>query len=219
MNASHDAQSTHDGDLPRWFVTTDGMSDVLARNWWAISIRGVVAILFGIIAVLMPDVTIASLVLLFAAYMLIDGFFAIVAGVRAARRHERWGALVLEGIADFIACAIALVWPLATVLAFVYLLAAWAIVSGALLIGALFRLERTSGVAGRWMLVFSGVISVVWGILLVLWPFAGAVVLTWWLAGYALFFGGALLVLAFQLRRRQQLSPSGTLSEGSSVHG
>lgn len=176
------------------------MSDHLARNWWAIALRGVFAILFGIVALVLPSVTIAALVLLFAAYMLVDGIFAIVAAVNAARRHERWGWLIVEGIVDLIAGAIAVVWPLVTVIAFVYLLAAWAIVSGGLLFVAAFRLMLAHG---RWLMALGSVISMAWGVLLLLWPLTGAVVLTWYMAGYALFFGVALLVLAFRLRRQR----------------
>jgi uncharacterized membrane protein HdeD (DUF308 family) len=180
------------------------MSTVLARNWWAIALRGVFAILFGIIALFLPLVTITALVLLFGAYMLVDGIFVIVAAVRAARQHERWGWLVVEGIADFIAAAIAFLWPLATVIAFVILMAAWAIVSGAIMTAAAFRLNVPHG--RGWML-FGGIVSMIWGVLLLLWPLIGAVVLTWWMAAYALFFGGALLVLAFRLRSRRHEAP------------
>jgi uncharacterized membrane protein HdeD (DUF308 family) len=191
----------------------DAMSNLLDQNWWAIALRGLCAIIFGIIALLLPGVTIASLVLLFGAYMLVDGVLAIVAGVRAARRHERWGMLVFEGIVDLIASAIAFVAPLATVLAFIFLLAAWSMVSGVLLIVAMFRLNVTHG---RWLMGLSGVLSVIWGILLVAWPAVGAVVLTWWLGAYALVFGGALLALAFKLRsRRHEIPASRPLSQGA----
>ena len=125
--------------------------------------------------------TLASLVLLFAAYMLVDGIFAIIAGVRATRRHERWGLLVLEGIADIVAGGIAIVWPVITILVFVYLMGAWAIVSGILLLSAAFRLNIAHG---RWLMGLGGVASVIWGFLLLLWPLAGAVVLTWWIGAY-----------------------------------
>jgi uncharacterized membrane protein HdeD (DUF308 family) len=175
------------------------MSALLARNWWAIGLRGVFAILFGAVALLLPGVTIGALVLLFAAYMVVDGIFAIIAGLRAARSQERWGWLLLEGIADLAAAAVALVWPGITVLAFVYLLAAWAIVSGVLLLSATFRLHPAHG---RWLMGLGGAVSVIWGFLLFIQPVLGAVVLIWWIGAYALFFGGALLVLAFQLQRR-----------------
>jgi uncharacterized membrane protein HdeD (DUF308 family) len=82
------------------------MSSLLAENWWAIALRGVFAIIFGLIALLMPGATLLGLVLLFAPYMLVDGILAIVASVRAAQRHERWGWLIVEGIVDLIAGAI-----------------------------------------------------------------------------------------------------------------
>ncbi len=178
----------------------EAMNALLARNWWAIALRGVFAIIFGLIAVLLPGVTLTALVLLFAAYMLVDGVFALIAGLRAAQRRERWGWLAFEGIADLVAGAIAIAWPLITILAFVWIMAAWAIVSGGLLLGAAVRLQPTHG---KWLMGFGGAVSVVWGILLILQPFIGALVLTWWMGAYALFFGGALLVLAFRLRRRQ----------------
>jgi uncharacterized membrane protein HdeD (DUF308 family) len=206
--ASRSASSSSD-DRPKFFEPAgwslnDDMSAALARNWWAVALRGVFAILFGIVALLLPGATIAALVLLFAAYMLVDGIFTIVAAVRAARRHERWGWLVFEGIADLAAGAVALLWPLLTVVAFVFLMAAWAIVSGALLTAAAFRLNFPHG--RGWML-FGGVVSLIWGVLLLIWPLTGALVLTWWMAAYALFFGGALLVLAFRLRARRQDPP------------
>jgi uncharacterized membrane protein HdeD (DUF308 family) len=178
----------------------DAMSTLLAHNWWAIALRGAVAIAFGIIALLLPSVTMLALVLLFAAYMLVDGVLAIIAAVKAARRQDRWGWLVFEGVADLIAGAIAVVWPLVTVIAFVFLLAAWAIVTGTLLFLAGFRLNVTHG---RWLMMLGGAISVIWGILLIFQPLIGALVLTWWIAAYMLLFGGALLFLAFRLRSRR----------------
>jgi uncharacterized membrane protein HdeD (DUF308 family) len=176
------------------------MSALLAENWWAIALRGVAAILFGIIALLMPGITIEAFVLLFAAYMLVDGIFAIVAGVRAARHRERWGALMLQGILDLIAAAIAIFVPIATILAFVYLNAAWAIVTGVLMLAAVSRLHRTHG---KWILALGAVLSLVWGVLLILASIPGIVVMTWWVGDYAIIFGCALVVLAFRLRRRR----------------
>ena len=185
-------------------INPEAMSACLARNWWAILLRGICAIVFGLIAVLMPGVTLGALVLLFAAYMIVDGFFDIIAAMRAARQHERWGMLIFEGIIDFIAGGIALVWPLATIFAFVVLMAVWAIISGGMLASAAFRLSFSHG---RWLMLLAGVISLVWGVLLLVWPLVGAVVVTIWMGAYALFFGGALIVLAFQLRSRRPQQP------------
>lgn len=174
------------------------MSALLARNWWVIALRSVVTLVFGLIAVLMPSLTLASLVLLFAAFMLMDGVFAIAAAIRAMRRHKRWGLLVFEGIANIVAGLIALFWPLITITVFILLMAVWAVVSGSLLLSASFRLDRAYG---RWWMMLSSAISIVWGILLMFSPFIGAIVLTWWIGVYALFVGSALLVLAFKLWR------------------
>jgi uncharacterized membrane protein HdeD (DUF308 family) len=212
MTIDNDAnrRSGAEAYAPGWgfFAPNDPMSASLAQNWWAVALRGVAGILFGIIALLLPGLTIASLVLLFAAYMLVDGILALVSAVRAARRHERWGMLIFEGIADLVAGAIALVFPLATVLAFVLLMGAWAIVSGGLMLAATSRLNITHG---RWLMVLSGAVSVIWGFLLIIWPLIGALVVTWWLGAYALIFGVTLLILGFRLRHhRNDYIPSGT---------
>ena len=181
----------------------DGMSTALARNWWAVALRGVFAMLFGLVALFWPFTTILSLTVLFAVYMLADGAFAIVAGMRAAARHERWGVLVLEGIVDLLAGLGALLLPGLTVLVFVAVLGIWAVVSGVAMMAASFRLNAQHG---RWLLGLSGLVSIVWGVVLYLSPVTGAVVLTWWLGGYAFVFGILLIVLAFRLRNRHRAS-------------
>ena len=172
-------------------------SAMLARNWWAVALRGLFAVLFGLAAVFLPTVTLGSLVLLFAAYMLVDGVFAIVSGARALAHHQRWGLLILEGVVDLLAGAAALLLPGLTVLVLVTLLGIWSVVTGVLLIIAAFRLH---GGHGRWWLGLSGLVSLVWGVLLYTAPIAGAVVLTWWLGAYALAFGVVLLIVGFRLR-------------------
>lgn len=184
----------------------DAMSARLARNWWALLVRGLLAIAFGLYCLVLPIAAIRTLELLFAAYMAVDGVFAIVAAARAAAHHERWGLLILEGIVNFIAAAIALFWPGITVFVFVVMLGVWAIVSGVLLAASAFRLHLAHG---RWWMLVSGLISIAWGVLLWLAPLLGAVVLTWWLGIYALAFGVMLLVLAVRLRARHHGSAGG----------
>jgi uncharacterized membrane protein HdeD (DUF308 family) len=176
------------------------MSGLLARNWWAVMLRGVAAILFGLIALFLPIATLTSLVLLFAAYLLVDGVLAIVSAVKAAQRGERWGLFVLEGVVDLIAAAAAFLMPGAALFAFVVVAAAWGVVSGVLMLMAAFRLHRTHG---RAWLVVGGFASLIWGVLLSLFPVTGLIVLTWWLGAYAFVFGLALLVLGFTLRGRR----------------
>jgi uncharacterized membrane protein HdeD (DUF308 family) len=177
----------------------EAMIAVLAKNWWAVGIRGVIGILFGLVALFLPGATMLSLVLVFAAYAFVDGVFAIVSAVRAARERERWGYLLLEGIVDIAAAAVAVLWPGITVVAFVFVVAFWAIFTGVLELMAAFRLDF---IDGRGWLIFGGIVSVLYGVLLIVAPMIGAVVLTWWLGAYALVFGVCLVVLAFKLRAR-----------------
>jgi uncharacterized membrane protein HdeD (DUF308 family) len=187
-------------ELPESFDRAQAMSDLLAQNWWAMALRGVFAILFALVAFFVPGATILSLVLFFSAYMLVDGIFGIVAAFRAATHHQRWGLLILEGVVNIAVGVIAFAWPGLTVLFFVTLLAVWSLITGVLVIVAAFRLHPAYG---RGWLIVSGLVSVLFGIALLIAPMVGAVVLTWWLGAYALVFGIALLILAFRLRRRR----------------
>lgn len=172
--------------------------DVLLFNWWALALRGVVAILFGVLALVFPGITLASLVVLFGLYALIDGVIAVIGGIRAARMHERSTPFFLEGLVNILFAAVLVLWPQIGLLALIYMIAFWALVTGALLLGAAFRLQRMHG---EWLLVANGVVSLVLGVALLAWPIAGIVVLAWWIGAYALVFGVLLLALAMRLRR------------------
>ncbi|KLK92892.1 membrane protein [Microvirga vignae] len=179
----------------------ESMSVLLARNWWAVALRGVFAIIFALIAFFWPDATILSFVLFFSAYMLVDGVFGIVSGIRAAAQHERWGLLILEGVLNILVGILAFLMPGLTVVFFVTLLAVWSLITGVLMIVAAFKLSPTFG---RGWLIFSGLVSVLFGVALLIAPLIGAVVLTWWLGAYAMVFGIALIILAFKLRSRKE---------------
>ena len=181
------------------------MIGILARNWWALALRGVAAILFGLIAFAFPGMALTVLILLFAFYLLIDGIFAIIAGVRAAERHERWGMLIAEGVLDIAAGVIIVLWPGLSLLAFIYLTAFWAIITGAALLATAFRLHREHG---EWLLLLSGALSLLWGIVVLFWPIAGLLVWAWWIGAYALMFGILMVIFAFRLRRH----PAGPLA-------
>jgi uncharacterized membrane protein HdeD (DUF308 family) len=170
----------------------------MAQYWWVLAIRGVVAILFGIGAFLWPGITLAVLVLLFGAYALVDGIFAVVAGLTARRESERWWWMVLEGVAGVILGVLTLLWPGITALVLLIFIAAWSIVTGVLEIAAAIRLRRE--IEGEWLLVVAGAASVLFGILLLIRPGAGALAVIWLIGAYALVFGVLLLVLAFRLR-------------------
>jgi uncharacterized membrane protein HdeD (DUF308 family) len=179
----------------------DALSEVLADNWWAVGLRGILGIVFGLICLLTPGVALGAFVILFAAYMFVDGGFAIASAWKAARSGERWGLLIVEGLVDIAAGLLAVIWPAITMVALIWLIAIWAIVSGALMLYAAFTLNRDHG---RWWLALGGIASLIFGVLLVIEPLIGAVVLTMWIGAYALVFGGFLLVLAFQLHSRKE---------------
>jgi uncharacterized membrane protein HdeD (DUF308 family) len=182
---------------------SNDMKTILGQYWWLIALRGVLGIAFGIIALVVPVATILALVILFSAYMLVDGVFALYAAYQAGRQRKRWGLLVFQGLANIAAGALAFLWPGLTVLAFILLLAAWTIVSGCLQLAAAFRIDQ-----GRWWFALGGAASLIFGVLLIAAPLIGAVVLTWWIGAWALVFGAFLLVAAFRLRSQRNRHPS-----------
>lgn len=179
----------------------DAMNATLARHWWAIVLRGAIAILFGVIALAAPGTVLLSLAFLFGIYLMIDGVIGLVGSVRAVAAHGHWGALLAEAVLNMLMGLVALFMPAAAVLAFVLLMAAWALISGGLMLAAAVKLHASHG---SWWLGLGGVASLVWGVLLVAAPLMGAVVLAWWLGLYAIIFGVALLGCGWRLRGRHQ---------------
>ena len=175
-----------------------GVLPLASRNWWAILLRGILAILFGFLAFLSPRITLLALVFLFGAYMLVDGVLAIVAAVWAAGREQRWWLLLIEGIVGVLAGILAFVLPQAAALAFLYLVAAWAIVTGVLEILAAVRLREE--IEGEWALIVGGAVSVVFGVLLAVLPAVGILSLVWLIGAYAVMFGILLVALALRVR-------------------
>lgn len=187
-------------------------SALLAHNWWATGLRGLAAIIFGLIAIFLPGATILSLVLVFAAYVLVDGVAGIIAAVRAAREGEAWAFLAFAGVVNVAAGILAAVWPAITVLAFVVIAGVSEIISGALTFGSAFQLKEDHG---RWWLAFGGILSFFFGLFLILAPLFGAVVLTWWLGIYAIGLGVVLLILAFKLRAKHIEHPTFASPQGA----
>jgi uncharacterized membrane protein HdeD (DUF308 family) len=174
------------------------MTFVLAKNWWSLAIRGLVALIVGAIAFVWPGITLAALVILFGAYALIDGVVSLIGAWRASRAHERWGVLVLEGIAGIVASVIAILWPGITAYALVVVIAAWALVTGAFEIAAAVRLRKH--ISGEWLLALSGVVSILFGLLMIAFPLAGALAIAYMVGIYAFVFGLLLVALGFRLR-------------------
>jgi uncharacterized membrane protein HdeD (DUF308 family) len=172
---------------------------LLVRNWWAIALRGVAAILFGIMAFAVPGITLAALILLFGAYALVDGVLNIIAAVRGRHAERPAWLLLFEGVVSVAAGVVAFLMPDVTALALLYLIGAWAVITGVLEIVVAVRLRRR--IQGEWWLALSGVLSVILGVLIVMAPGAGALALVLWIGAYAIVFGALLVALAFRLRR------------------
>jgi uncharacterized membrane protein HdeD (DUF308 family) len=168
-------------------------------NWWALGLRAAAAILLGIIALTVPGVTLAAIVTMFGIYAIADGLFAIIAAVRGVRRHERWVAMLFEGIIGVAAGTVALFWPAIGALALTYLVAGWAMATGIFEIAAAVRLRKI--MTGEWLLMIGGALSILLAIGVALFPGVGMVFLVWWLGAYALAYGLVSLVLAIRVRR------------------
>lgn len=169
-------------------------------HWWAFVVRGAVAILFGILAFARPGMALLSLILLFGAYALVEGVFNLVSATQTeeGRRHARW-VVVLEGIASVLAGLITFFVPGLTALALLYVIAFWSLVTGVLEVVAAVRLRKE--ISGEWLLGLSGLLSVVFGLALLIFPGAGALAVVLWIGAYAVAFGVMLVALGLRLRR------------------
>jgi uncharacterized membrane protein HdeD (DUF308 family) len=177
------------------------MITTLARNWWALVLRGVLALLFGLAAFVWPGLTILSLTFVFGFYALLDGIFALVAAW-SNRSHERWWVLLLEGLLGIAAGVIAFMSPGITALALLTVIAVWAILTGLMEIIAAIRLRRE--IENEWWLGLGGLASVVFGVLLLIWPDSGLVTISWIIGAYAIAFGIMMLMLGFRLQGVQK---------------
>lgn len=176
------------------------MLHTLAKYWWALALRGLVAVLFGLLTFILPGITLVTLVLLFGAYALVDGIFNVIAFFRVAAHH--W-ALLIEGIIGIIAGILTFAWPAITAIVLLYLIAFWAIFTGAFEIVAGIRLRKA--IRNEWLLLMIGVFSLLFGILILFAPGAGALAIVLWIGAYAIVFGVGLIALAFRLRGHRHL--------------
>lgn len=178
------------------------MPAVLVGDWRLIALRGAFALLFGVLALVWPDLTVTALVLLFGAFVLVDGIanLALAVSFPTDARHRR-KALLLEGVAGVLIGAVTFAWPGITALALLWVIALWALVTGALEIAAAVRLRRA--LRGDWLLGVVGVLSVLFGLFLLITPGEGALVITWVIGWYAVIFGVLLLFLAWRVQRLQ----------------
>ncbi len=169
----------------------------LFRNWWMYAVRGLLAVVFGTLALIWPETTKSALVLLFGFFALADGIFATVASIALSAYFKYWWAVMLEGLTGIVIGFIAFIWPEITALALFYLIAAWAIITGIFEIVA--AIEFRHVIAGEWVMFLVGLLSMALGILLFVFPGAGLVALIWAIGTYAIVNGIMEIVFAFRL--------------------
>lgn len=165
-------------------------------------LRGLAAIIFGVVALAKPAQALQALVLFFGAYALVDGILAISAGFSIAPFFNRWWAVLLEGVAGVIIGLLTFFWPNITALVLLYFIAAWALITGIFEIVAAIQLRRV--ITGEWTLILGGLLSILCGILLFVFPVAGAVSVIWVIGIYAIVFGVSEIIFAFRLHSLRQ---------------
>jgi len=175
----------------------------ISLNWWAVVLRGVAALIFGLVALIWPPSAVAALVLLFGAWAFADGIFNVIAAIREARTGRRWGSLLIEGIVSLIVGIVTFFLPAATALSLVLLIAAWSLITGIAEIVAAIRLRNH--IQHEWLLGLSGLLSVALGVLFFLRPAIAAVTIAVWIGAYAVLFGALLIALGFRLRNWTRL--------------
>jgi uncharacterized membrane protein HdeD (DUF308 family) len=184
-------------------MTTFPIVNALAKNWWVLLIRGLLAVMFGILAFVLPGLTLLMLVLLYGIYALADGLTAVWVG---GRSRAWWFLLV--GVLGIIVGILTFIYPGITTVALLYLIAAWAVVRGIFEIIAAIQLRKE--ISNEWMLILGGILSILFGVVLIVNPTAGALAMIWVIGAYALVFGLIMIVLAFRLRGLpERLGPLG----------
>ena len=174
------------------------MLDILSRYWWAYVVRGIFAILFGILAYAWPGITLATLIIFFGVYVLMDGILLVIKTIgNWGERDDRW-LLLLEGLLGVGIGVMTLVVPGITAVVLTFYIAAWSLATGVLEIAAAIRLRKE--IENEWWLILSGVVSILFAILLMVFPGAGALGLIWLIATYAIIFGVILIIAGVKLR-------------------
>src|SRR5262245_1598106 len=170
----------------------------VSQYWWTILLRGIAAIVFGFIALLAPGITLTVLVLLFGAYVLVDGIGEIILGIKDFGERDRWWATLLGGIVSVAAGVITFARPGITAIALLLLIALWAIAHGIFDMVAAVRLRKV--IEGEWLLGLVGALSVAFGVLMMMFPGTGALAVIFWIGAYAIVLGTMLVVLSFRVR-------------------
>lgn len=174
------------------------IAELYKQAWWTVLVRGIVAVIFGILASTWPGLTIATFIMLFGAFVLVHGIMAVIASIAGRKDVEDWWLVLLEGIAGIIIGIMTFAWPAVTGLVLVYFIAAWALITGILEIYGAIKLRKV--MEGEYMLIIAGIISVIFGVFVFARPGVGALAITWVIGVYAIVFGLLSIILSFRLR-------------------
>ena len=175
------------------------VKSVAKAVWWLVLLRGIFMVIFGIIALVSPGIALLTLVWLFGLYAILDGIAAIVIGVRT-RGEPHWVWTIVQGVVSVLAGVIAFAWPGVTVLAILFVIAFWSIVGGIAEVVESFMMRRRGSEGWGWMLA-AGIVSVLFGVVLLASPGAALITLLWLVGAYAIVFGVIIIVWAVRLRR------------------
>src|SRR5438477_743807 len=183
-------------------LTTPLMLHALARNWWLLLLRGIAAVVFGILAFILPGLTLLTLVILYGVYALFDGVVAIVAAISGASRMNvagpRWW-LAIVGVLGILAGLLTFLWPGITAYVLLVFIGMWSLLHGIFTIIGAVRLRNE--IENEWWLILSGALSVLFGLAVLVMPGAGALAIVWLIGSYAILYGA--LIIGFALRLRQ----------------
>ena len=170
----------------------------IARNWWLIALRGVAAIVFGVLCFVSPATTIYALIIVFGIYAIVDGVLAVIVSFQIREVDNQWWVVLLEGLAGILVGILAFTKTMVTAEALLLVIAFWAIFTGIMEIIAAIYLRRE--IDNEWLLVLTGILSVILGVLLVVYPMSGSIAVIWVIGFYAIFFGVLMLFFAFEVR-------------------
>lgn len=175
----------------------------LAKNWWLLLLRGIAGILFGVLAFVWPGITLLTLIIFYGVYALLDGVFAIVAAMRGGDAQSRWW-LILIGILGIAAGLLTFLWPGLTALVLTSFIGAWSLIHGIFEIVGAIKIRKE--IDNEWWLILSGIISVLFGLAILIMPGAGALALIWIIGAYSIVFGGLLVGFALRLKKHNHAS-------------
>lgn len=187
---------------PSIFFASRPILQVLTENWWLLLLRGIAAVTFGILAFVWPGLSLLTLVVLFGVYALFDGFFALCAAILGRHKATPMWWLIVGGLISVAAGLITFAYPQVTAMVLVIFIGVWALVRGLFEIFGAIRLRKE--IENEWLLIFAGLLSVIFGLIVLVNPAVGALALVWLIGAYAIIFGLPMIWLAFRLRRHRK---------------